>query len=94
MSNNTVKECVAKFLRNKHREEFLANNPWMDITVAAIVFFRLHTAYKLSYCVEYARWYEMIELKWYQIPVSQKQCAGIRADTLARYAGYVAELTA
>jgi hypothetical protein len=111
MSNyrNTVQSCVAKFLRNKHRDEFMALNPWMDITVAAIVFFRRHTSHKLSYGShddllfptdradihsKYVKAYQDNSLlHWWQIPVSQKQCAGIRADTLAKYKNIIADLS-
>jgi hypothetical protein len=111
MSNyrNTVQSCVAKFLRNKHRDEFMALNPWMDITVAAVVFFRRHTSHKLAYATykdlfkqdmsaahheEYIRGYYSVDnLKWWQIPVSQKQCAGIKPATLAKYAGIIASLS-
>jgi len=95
-------------------------NPWMDITTAAIVFFRRHTAHKTAYAAyrdlptetyvvdhkvvdevayraelaEYnaGAWASM-KLKWWQIPVSQKQCTGIRADTLAKYAGIIEDLS-
>jgi hypothetical protein len=103
MPSNTVQSCVAKFLRNKHRDEFLALNPWMDLPTAAIVFFRRHTARKTSYASyrdipsstsDYLPAYLAVSnLSWWQIPVSQKQCAGIRAETWARYAALIAELS-
>jgi hypothetical protein len=120
--SNTVKSCVAKFLRNKHRDEFMALNPWMDITVASIVFFRRHTSHKTWYAsyrdisddfkhvgnpestdkVAYqAEWdqynkaaWAAIKLHWWQIPVSQKQCAGIKPATLARYYAIIQEVIA
>jgi len=105
MASNTVQSVVGRFLRNPHRDEFMVLNPWMDITVAAIVFFRRYTANKFQYasyrdlpnqtneqCQEYlAAYLSVNNLKWWQIPVSQKQCKGIRPETLARYAALVAE---
>ena len=95
--SNTSASCVHKFLRSKHRDEFMAANPWMDLTTAAIVFFRRHTAHKTAYAAyreiniethyeaylaEYKNEYL---LKWWQIPVSQEQCKGIRPETWNRY---------
>ena len=105
MPSNTVQSCVAKFLRNKHRDEFMALNPWMDITVAAVVFFRRHTAYRMSYASYsdicslqdpsnyWKTFYEQVKGKWWQIPVSQKQAFNIRPATLAKYAGIIASLS-
>ncbi len=104
MSNyrNTVQSCVAKFLRNKHRDEFMALNPWMDITTAAVVFFRRHTSHRANYCPKlsefenYGEYWDMFEdsPKWWQLPVSQKQCAGIKPATLARYYVIIQEVIA
>ena len=105
MHSNTVQSCVAKFLRNKHRDEFMALNPWMDITVAAVVFFRRHTSHRMAYATyrdlpnqtddqyrEYfAAYSQQLFKHWWQIPVSQAQCARIRTETLAKYAALVAE---
>jgi hypothetical protein len=107
MPSNTVQSCIAKFLRNKHRDEFMALNPWMDITVAAVVFFRRHTSHKLAYAtyrdlpnqtsVEnekyFAAYLSVNNLKWWQIPVSQKQAFNIRPATLAKYAAIIADLS-
>ena len=120
MPSNTVRSVVARFLANKHRDEFMALNPWMDITTAAIVYFRRHTAHKTSYATyqdlpretyvvnhvvtnkeayyaelaayNAAAW-AAIKLHWWQIPVSQKQTAGIKPVTLAKYAGIIASLS-
>jgi hypothetical protein len=105
MPSNTVKSVVARFLRNKHRDDFMALNPWMDLPTAAIVYFRRHTSHKFSYASyrdipnqtddqykEYfAAYSQQLFNKWWQIPVSQKQCAGIKPDTLARYTEILAK---
>jgi hypothetical protein len=100
--SNTVQACVAKFLRSKHREEFMANNPWMSLPVAAVVFFRRHTAHKTSYATYreidinlhsaryLAEYRKVYLLPWYEIPVSQKQCARIRRATLEKYNDIIA----
>ena len=120
MSSNTSESCVAKFLRSKHRDEFMALNPWMGITVAAIVFFRRHTSHKTQYAAyqdlpretyvvnhevtnKAAYYAELAEYNkaalaaershWWQIPVSAKQCARIRPETLSKYATLVASLS-
>ncbi len=120
MPSNTVKSVVARFLRNKHRDEFMALNPWMDLPTAAVVYFRRHTAHKTSYAsyqdlpretyvinhevTNKAAYYAELAAynkaalaaersHWYQIPVSQKQCTGIRPATLAKYTGIIADLS-
>jgi hypothetical protein len=100
--SNTSAACVHKFLRSKHRDEFLAANPWMDLTTAAIVFFRRHTSHRMAYASfidlkpvkgsereayePYHAMYDVQRVKhWWQIPVSQAQCKGIRPETWNRY---------
>ena len=121
MPSNTVRSVVARFLGNPHRDEFMALNPWMDITTAAIVYFRRHTAHKTwyatyhdlaydfkhvgkpdstdkaAYQIEWdqynnAAWAAMKQ-HWWQIPVSQKQCECIRAETMEKYRAIIAELS-
>jgi hypothetical protein len=107
MPSNTVQSVVARFLSNKHRDEFMALNPWMDLPTAAIVYFRRHTSHKLSYGShddqfvpgesydKYVKEYQDNSLlHWYQIPVSQKQCAGIRPATLEKYYNVIQEIVA
>ena len=47
--SNTVEAVVARFLGNKHRDEFMLANPWLDLTTATIVYFRRHTSHKTWY---------------------------------------------
>ena len=92
--SNTVEACITKFLCSKHYEEFMANNPWMSPEQGAVVFFRRHTAGKYAYHPAHSEFEHygdylasiLPNLKWYQIPVSQKQVAKIRQRTLEKYA--------
>jgi hypothetical protein len=108
MSNNTVEAVVARFLNNKHRDEFMLANPWLDLTTATIVYFRRHTSHKTWYAtykdIDHKRgiaewdryfkaWQKTDLLHWWQIPVSKAQVAKIKPETHFKYAALIAELS-
>jgi hypothetical protein len=101
MSNNTVEAVVTRFLGNKHRDEFMLANPWLDLTMATIVYFRRHTSHKTWYATykdlsykdpEYFKQAMIAEKnKWWQIPVSKAQVAKIKPETHFKYTALIAD---
>lgn len=104
MPSNTVPAVVQRFLNSNHRKEFMEANPWMSLQVAAVVFYRRHTSYKLAYATwrdidslenpsdYWATLYDQSQSKWWKIPVSQLQCTSIRPETLEKYGQIIDKL--
>lgn len=93
--NNTVFEIVARYVRNRHRYEFLVRNPNIPEEILAVVYFRRQTGGKWWYAPPghldlngaRPRWVLSAsdDAKWYEIPVCREKIKKITSDTQDRY---------
>lgn len=93
--SNTVESVVARFLKNKHMQQFIVDNN-LTIEQAAVVYFRRSTAYKRSYApylpvTSIKELWEHNGTPWWGIPVDPNKVAKIRSTTLAKYRIIIAE---
>ena len=88
---NSVEDIVARYARNKHREEFVKANPDIPEEVLAVVYFRRTTNGKWWYAPadrqEEMVWYRCapLDAKWYEIPVCPIKTSKIKKETRERY---------
>jgi hypothetical protein len=92
-SNNSSFELVQRYLRNKHRAEFVAANPGIPEEILVIVYFRRATANRWAYAP--ASYFDSINVKWiysapldskwYEIPVCPEKILKIKQETRERY---------
>ena len=94
-ASSTVPEIVARFVRNRHRDEFQVRNPDIPEEILAVVYFRRQTSGKWWYCPDgkidlsgdRPRWVSPApeEAYWYEIPVCPEKIKKITQGTRDKY---------